>query len=120
MKKQLTTIILSALCAGSVFYFSSFVTKETRHSNKEKPEYIVLDVYEVPSYDKKGIHVHYGEGKTEVIPFKEFKTENHDDNGELLVTVLNRLHDEDGYEVVGTSTGKAQSGMITKIIMKKH
>lgn len=76
-----------------------------------------MDVYEVPSYSDKGIHIHYGEGNTDYIPFKEFKKEHHDDNNELLTKTLNELYD-DGYRVVQMSSGAWLNGKITKMILE--
>ncbi len=40
-------------------------------------EHILVEIYEVPDYDDKGIHIHYGENKTEIVRFHEFQKENH-------------------------------------------
>lgn len=111
--KKLGYLSIAGVLLLAVVLFS-FISKENKD---EKDGYIILDVYEVPTYDNKGIHIHYDD-HTDVIPFKEFKQEFHDENGELLVKTLNDLRDK-GYKIRSTSTGKAQSGMISKIIMEK-
>lgn len=103
--------------AGVVLFVALLFSFVSKSNQDDDSGYIILDIYEVPTYDKKGIHIHYDD-HTEVIPFKEFKKEYHDENGELLVKILNDLRDE-GYEITSTSTGKAQSGVISKIIMEK-
>jgi hypothetical protein len=111
MKKYLLTTVLG-VCATAITFFAF------KNSEKEKEQYILVEIYEIPSYVDKGIHIHYGAGKTEVIPFKEFKMENHDENGELILNAVNGLIDK-GYEMHSTTSGLVQAGMITKIFMKK-
>jgi hypothetical protein len=113
MKKYLLTTVLG-ICATATIFFAF------KNSDKDnaKESYILVEIYEIPSYVDKGVHIHYGAGKTEVIPFKEFKMENHDENGEIILNAINGLIDK-GYELTSTSSGLVQAGMITKIFMKK-
>lgn len=104
------------LLAITVLILGVFAFKAANQNNES--DYILIDVYEVPTYEQKGIHIHFGPNNTKVIPFKNFKTEFHDDNGELLVSTLNELKQK-GYQVIQMSSGKAQSGMITKILLEK-
>ncbi len=80
--------------------------------------YILIEIYEIPKYKDNGVHIHYGVNKRELIPFKEFTSENHDDNGEIILNAINKLAAE-GYVIESTAAGLADSGMITKIFMKK-
>ena len=82
-------------------------------------EHILVEIYEVPQYADKGIHIHYGENNTEIVPFNEFKKENHSENGELIIATINRLERE-GYDLTHISSGLATNGMITKIFMVKR
>jgi hypothetical protein len=113
MKKYLLTSVLG-ICATAIIFMAF------KNSTKETPsaQYILVEIYEIPAYSDKGIHIHYGGGKTEVIHFKAFTLENHDENGELILNTVNGLIAK-GYELTSTSGGLAQSGMITKIFMKK-
>lgn len=92
----------------------------TAFKNAEKQEvpykYIMVEVYEVAAYSDKGVHIHYGNGKTEVVPFKEMKQENHDDNGEIILNAINKLGAK-GYHITHITSGLANTGMITKIFM---
>ncbi|MCP4522094.1 MAG: hypothetical protein GY827_10455 [Cytophagales bacterium] len=114
MKKVIFALLLTL--AGLVT-----VNAQDNNSNvnaaPKTPGYIVIDIYEVKSYDGKGIHIHYGPGDTKVIPFKDFKKDNHDDNGELITKTLNELYAQ-GYRVVSMSSGAWKGGKITKIIME--
>lgn len=112
MKKLIVFLVFSL-----VGITLSFAQNNKTKAQDIKPHYILLDIYEVPSYEKKGIHIHYGNENTEIIPFKDFKKENHDDNGELLTSTLNKLY-TDGYRVVSMSSGAWKNGKITKIIME--
>jgi hypothetical protein len=113
MKKYLLTSVLG-ICATALVFFAF------KNSDKENKagQYILVEIYEIPTYIDKGVHIHYGGGKTEVIPFKEFKMENHDENGEIILNAIHKLSAQ-GYEVIGTSSGMTQAGMITKVFMKK-
>jgi hypothetical protein len=113
MRKYLLTSVLG-ICATAIVFFAF------KNSAKEANggQYILIEIYEIPSYIDKGVHIHYGNGKTEVIPFKEFKIENHDENGEIILNAIHKLS-ATGYEVVGTTSGMTQAGMITKVFMKK-
>jgi hypothetical protein len=113
MRKYLLTSVLG-ICAVAVLFFAFKNSDKQNQGN----QYIYVEIYEIPSYIDKGVHIHWGGGKTEVIPFKEFKIENHDENGEITLNALNKLTAA-GYEVVSTCAGMTDAGMITKIFMKK-
>src|SRR5437016_2918075 len=113
MRKYLLTSVLGICATALIFFAFKNSEKETKAS-----QYIYLEIYEIPTYIDKGVHIHYGGGKTEVIPFKEFKIENHDENGEITLNAIHKLSAL-GYEIVGTTSGMTQAGMITKIFMKK-
>ncbi len=93
--------------------------KDEKGTTKQVDEHILVEIYEVPGYEDKGVHIHYGGNKREVIPFKEFKKENHDDNGDIIINAINRL-ERDGYDLTHIGSGLAQNGMITKIFMVKR
>lgn len=115
MKKYLLFTLFSAFGLLLTLNLTAFKAAE----KAEEPwEYILVEVYEVPGYNDKGIHIHYGDAKTEIIPFKEFTAENHDDNGDLILKAVNDLGQK-GYHIAHISSGLAQSGMITKIFMTK-
>jgi hypothetical protein len=118
--KQIKRVLPFAMLLGAlVTILGLFGFSNSTDVQKGDTDYILIDVYEVPTYEKKGIHIHYGPGNTKVIPFKEFRTEFHDDNGELLIKTLNDLKKE-GYVVDKMSSGKATSGMITKFLLVKE
>jgi hypothetical protein len=114
---KLIVYSLGAVAAISlIFNISSFTGAKSQH--EQKP-YIMIDVYEVPAMDDFGVHIHHGNGKTEYVPFKPMVAHNIDDNGEILLGVINKFHAE-GYEIVSTSAGLGdKSGMITRIFMGK-
>ncbi len=113
MKKLIIFLVFSLL--GITLSFAQGDKKSK--AKKIKPHYILIDIYEVPRYEKKGIFIHYGENNTVNIPFNEFKKENHEKNGELLTKTLNDLY-EDGYRVTSMSSGAWKRGKITKVIME--
>lgn len=112
MKKYLLSTLLTVVVVVSALYLTAF------KSNKEANNYLLVEIYEVPKYPDSGVHIHYGNGKTEYVPFKPFTSEHHDDNGEIILNAINKLTAE-GYEITHTTSGLAQSGMITKVFMKK-
>ena len=94
-----------------------FAFKSANESQIEQKT-ILVEIYEVPSYPKSGIHIYYGEGKTEEVLFAAMKKENKGKNGDLVVTTINRLESE-GFQITHVGSGLAGSGMITKIFMTK-
>ena len=82
-------------------------------------EHILVEIYEVPAYDDKGILIHYGGNKTELVRFHDFEKENHSKNGDLIIQTINRLEQE-GYDLTHVSSGLATNGMITKVWMIKR
>lgn len=115
MKKHFLTGVVAVFATALVFYLQSFVSAEQA---AEHESHIMMEIYEVPSYHGKGIHIYYGNGEFEIIPFKAFKEENQEKNGDIIVTTLNRLSKE-GYEVTSVSSGLTESGMITKLFLRK-
>lgn len=81
--------------------------------------YILVEIYEVPSYPDKGVHIHYGGNKREFIPFKNMAVEDHDEAGDITLAAINKLVAQ-GYHIESSSAGLAQSGMITKVFMRKR
>ena len=117
MKKVIFTFITFLVAIAAVLYLSSFKESSTI-KEATSGQYILVEIYEVPSFPSKGIHIHWGNKKTEYIPFKEFKIENIDDNGDLILETVNKLIAQ-GYELDKTSSGLAESGMITKLFFRK-
>lgn len=115
MKKIIFTASLAIVCLVLVLNFSAF--KNSEKKTNASP-YILVEIYEIPSYNDAGVHIHYGNAKTDVIRFKGFEKEHHDDNGDIILSAINKLQGE-GYEITHTAAGLAQSGMITKVFMKK-
>lgn len=114
MKKNLLFGFIGAIAVLVLINLTAF---KTAKSDDEKPwKYILVEIYEIPSYNDSGVHIHWGNGKTDIIPFKPFTAENHDDNGNITLKALNDLADK-GYHVTHVAAGLAQSGMITKIFM---
>ncbi|MBK5279772.1 MAG: hypothetical protein JJE09_13015 [Bacteroidia bacterium] len=101
---------------------AAFLSLMAFNSNGEKvassQPYILLEIYEIPNYPDKGVHIHYGNDKREFIPFKGMDREHHDDAGTTVLTAINKLVDE-GYQIESSSAGLDQAGMITKIFMRK-
>ncbi|MEQ8359805.1 MAG: hypothetical protein RH860_09985 [Cytophagales bacterium] len=85
-------------------------------SNPE--QHIMLEIYEVPAYNAKGIHIYYGNNQSEFIPFRKLKEENQEKNGDLIVTTINKLSKE-GFEITHVGSGLSNNGMITKIFMTR-
>ena len=115
MKKTIFTVSLAVVCLALVLNFSAF--KNSEKTAAANP-YILVEIYEVPDYVDAGVHIHYGNAKTEVIRFKGFQKEHHDDNGDIILTAINKLQGE-GYEITHTAAGVSSAGMITKVFMKK-
>ncbi len=118
MKKSFTWLLAIVILVSLTLNLVAFTNaQETLQQKVDK--HILVEIYEVPSYPEKGIHIHFGEGKTEVVPFHEFEKENHSKNGELIISTINRL-EEEGYDLTHVSSGLASSGMITKVWMAKR
>jgi hypothetical protein len=114
MKKAIYLLIGGLICISlALMAFSS-----KRESADDAQPYILLEIYEVPNYPDRGVHIHYGNNKRDFIPFKGMKIEDHDDAGDIVLTAINKLV-ADGYYIESTSAGLAQSGMITKVFMRK-
>lgn len=110
-------ISIAALMAFGFLIIMAFSSKESS-TNKSQP-YILMEIYEVPKYPDRGIHIHYGNNKREFIPFPGMEVEHHDEAGDLVLTAINKLVAE-GYKIESTSAGLDQSGMITKIFLRKE
>jgi hypothetical protein len=116
MKKYAIYSVLAIATVISVLFMAFKPTDKTSANNPTN--YILVEIYEIPSYPDKGIHIHYGGNKRELIPFKEFKAENHDENGDITLNAINKLL-ADGYVIESTAAGLSDAGMITKIFMKR-
>jgi hypothetical protein len=116
MKKVFFTFASFLVAATTVLYLSSFKGSEIKESNTSP--YVLVEIYEVPTFPSKGVHIHWGGKKTEFIPFKDFKIENIDDNGDIIVEAINKITLQ-GYELDKATSGLADSGMITKLFFKK-
>jgi hypothetical protein len=113
--KKFIAVTLVCLVA-TAFLLMAFNSKEENTAAGQP--YILLEIYEIPSYPDKGIHIHYGNGKREFIPFKSMEVADHDDAGDAVLTAINKLVAE-GYQIESTSAGLDQAGMITKVFMRK-
>jgi hypothetical protein len=114
--KKFIVLTLTGLTFAAVLSLMAFNSKvDTSAANQP---YILLEIYEIPTYPDKGIHIHYGNGKREFIPFKGMAVEDHDDAGDAVLAAINKLVAE-GYQIESTSAGLDQAGMITKIFMRK-
>ena len=114
--KKYTILSLAGLAIVATVFLTAF--KPNDKSASHGSNYILVEIYEIPSYKDKGVHIHYGNGKRELIPFKEFIAENHDDNGDIILNAINKLV-ADGYTIESSASGLAEGGMITKVFMKK-
>jgi hypothetical protein len=115
MKKYTTFLLAGLACVAFVSLMA--LTSKTQSTFAKEP-YILIEIYEVPSYPDKGVHIHYGGNKREFIPFPGMSVEHHDEAGDITLAAINKLVAE-GYEIESTASGLAQSGMITKIFMRK-
>ena len=95
-----------------------FSFKGNNGDTSEPQQHIMLEIYEVPAYNAKGIHIYYGNNQSEFIPFQELKEKNQEKNGDLIVTTINKLSEE-GFEITHVGSGLSNNGMITKIFMTK-
>ncbi len=116
MKKALFTFASFLVAATAVLYLSSFKGSDIKDTPAS--QYVLMEIYEVPTFPSKGVHIHWGGKKTEYIPFKDFKIENIDDNGDIILEAINKLTIQ-GYELDKATSGLADSGMITKLFFKK-
>lgn len=113
MKKFITFSLVLAF--GTLMLMG--LTPKTENSMANEP-YILIEIYEIPSYPDKGVHIHYGNNKREFIPFPPMVLDNHDEAGDISLAAINKLVAQ-GYQIESSSAGLAQSGMITKIFMRK-
>lgn len=112
-------IIFFGVVAVSALLLNIFAFKGAGKTSDYGNGYILIEVYEIPSYPDAGVHIHYGNLRTEIIPFKSFKDKaNHDDNADIILKSINKFVDE-GYKIESSCAGLSQGGMITKIFMKK-
>jgi hypothetical protein len=109
------TLAFLALAMVVVLALMAFTGSNSPAANSN---YILVEVYEVPSYPDRGVHIHYGNNKREFIPFPGMDVEHHDEAGDITLQAINKLV-ADGYQIEHTAAGLAQSGMITKIFMRK-
>lgn len=116
MKKYTIYVLAFLALVAIIVNISAF--KPAEKAKITAGGYILVEIYEIPAYKDKGLHIHYGNNKTEFIPFKEFVSPNHDENGEIIISTINKLV-EQGYIIDHTAAGLANGGMITKIFLKK-
>ncbi|HYC86429.1 MAG TPA: hypothetical protein VEB86_14445 [Chryseosolibacter sp.] len=114
MKKFIVFAIAAVLSVAMLVSLMAF------NLNEKDPNqgYILVEIYEIPSYPDRGVHIHYGGNKREFIPFTGMELEHHDEAGDITLAAINKLVAE-GYEIESTSAGLDQAGMITKIFMRK-
>lgn len=117
MKKYSIYLLIAAIALGSAFIMA--FKPSGKASLTSQGNYILVEIYEFPTHKEKGIHIHYGNGKREFVPFKEFTTDNHDDNGDITINAINKLV-ADGYEIESTAAGLTDAGMLTKLFMRKR
>jgi hypothetical protein len=115
-KKKLMLVAFVAIATVSMIM--AFTDSENNNANRNEP-YILVEIYEVPKYPDRGIHIHYGNNKREFIPFPGMEVEHHDEAGDLVLKAINKLVSE-GYRIESTSAGLDQAGMITKVFMRKE
>ena len=108
--------ILAGACLAVVVAITLMAFNSTKTVANQP--YILIEIYEVPNYPDRGVHIHYGGNKREIVPFKGMSVEDHDEAGDIVLATINRFVAE-GYSIESTSAGLAQSGMITKIFMRK-
>lgn len=113
MKK--ITLAFSGLVVIVVLMLMAFTGSNTSAANSN---YVLVEIYEIPSYPDRGVHIHYGNNKREFIPFPGMDVEHHDEAGDISLAAINKLV-ADGYQIESTAAGLAQSGMITKIFMRR-
>jgi hypothetical protein len=114
MKKSLL-IAFGLLCIVLTIGLMAF---ETRSTVASQP-YILVEIYEIPSYPDRGVHIHYGGSKREFIPFPGMDVEHHDEAGDITLQAINKLQ-ADGYVIESSAAGLTQAGMITKVFMRKR
>jgi hypothetical protein len=118
MKKTLVYLLSGLALVAALINLTSFTTDVKENQNAS--DYILVEIYEVPSYEMSGVHIHFSDGKTEYIPFdKEMATHHHDDIGQIIVNSVNKLVAK-GYVIEHANSGLADSGMITKLWMRKN
>jgi hypothetical protein len=115
IKKLAATAFVTVAMVSLIMAFTSTKANNANKGNS----YILVEIYEVPKYPDRGIHIHYGNNKREFIPFPGMEVEHHDEAGDLVLKTINKLVD-DGYRIESTSAGLDQSGMITKVFMRKE
>ncbi len=113
--KKIMFIALPLVALGTILSLMAFRSESNMAAANN---YILIEIYEVPAYPDKGIHIHYGNSKREIVPFKSMNVEDHDEAGDLILSTINRFVAE-GYQIESSAGGLAQSGMITKVFMRK-
>ena len=112
-------VITGIMVLSCIMLIMAFAAPDSRNSVTKNQPYVLIEIYEVPRYPDRGIHIHYGNNKREFIPFPGMELEHHDEAGDLTLKAINKLVEE-GYKIESTSGGLDQSGMITKIFMRKE
>ncbi|MBC7450401.1 MAG: hypothetical protein H7259_02820, partial [Cytophagales bacterium] len=50
--------------SAAAFFVGASAFTESKTETNATGTYVVIDVYEIPAYEDKGLHIHYGSGKT--------------------------------------------------------
>lgn len=109
-------LTLSGLALAAIVILMAF--KVNTHTQAANSPYVMLEIYEIPSYKDRGVHIHYGNNRREIIPFPGMDPEHHDEAGDITLQAINKLL-ADGYQIESSAAGLTQAGMITKIFMRK-
>ena len=112
--KKITLWSFAAIAVGTILSLMAFKAAPLAPIQP----YILVEIYEIPSYPDRGVHIHYGNNKREVIPFPGMDVEHHDEAGDITLAAINKLT-ADGYQIESTCSGLTQAGMITKIFMRQ-
>ena len=118
MKKIWIAASLFVFGIGVILNLSSFNNIPEPKEAEGNAHLILVEIYEVPNFEGKGVYVHWGNGKIDHYEFKDFNRDNHDENGEIILNTINKLEDQ-GYDIEHTVSGLAHNGMITKLFMRK-
>lgn len=121
--KKIVVYIITGICVLSLglnlLAFKSISNEQQGKNQKDNAhEHILVEIYEVPKYEDAGVHIHYGKGKNEYVPFEGFSKANHDENGDIIINEINKL-ERKGYDITHVASGVADNGSITKIFMRK-
>ncbi len=121
MKKifyTLTSFVIFITCLSFQSKAQTQTQQQTQTTTEiPKGKLVLVEIYEVPLYPGKGIYVHWGNSRVDYTAFKSFQAENHDENGEMILRVIQDLESR-GFKIEHMTSGLAENGMITKIFMR--